>query len=108
MQKSVISTKLTWIIGCLVTVAAGTSPVSAKIKCNGPYQVVKGAGEISTPYCEDSHLASIAREYGMRVSAQSVRQNPGTKDEVCRLVGHDPRTSHTCAGTSSDYSNGRR
>ncbi|MGI9384651.1 MAG: hypothetical protein ACR2PO_15980 [Methyloligellaceae bacterium] len=68
------------------------------LKCKGPYQQIRGHGEIATPYCEDNYLAQIAREYGMRVSNRAVRENPNLKTEVCILVGHDIRVSHICIG----------
>ena len=74
----------------------------SKLKCSGPYQVIKGQGKIATPYCEDTYLAAIARSYGMNVSGRAVRQNPHKKQEACRLVGHDIRVSGICAGYSGN------
>lgn len=68
------------------------------LKCKGPYQQIRGHGEIATPYCEDNYLAEVAREYGMRVSNRAVRENPNLKTEVCILVGHDIRVSQICIG----------
>jgi len=88
----------------------GVLPVpaaKAAIRCNGPYQIVKGHGEISTPYCGDGYLAKVAREYGSRVSAKVIRQNPSKKQEVCRLVGFDPRVSTICA-PFNDHDSGHR
>lgn len=73
------------------------APVGAAIRCVGPYQVVQGR-EIATPYCQDAYLARIAREYGMRVSADAVRHSPSVKSEVCRVVGRDNRAQTACAG----------
>lgn len=80
-----------------VTVFAPTG-AEAKIRCNGAYQVIKGSGEIATPYCGDNYLAKVARQFGMRVSAKAIRNNPSKKEEVCRLVGHDIRVQDVCAG----------
>ena len=68
----------------------------ARIKCNGAYQIVRGHGEIATPYCEDRYLARVARSYGVRVSASAIRRSVSRKQEVCRHVGHDHRISHIC------------
>ncbi len=81
---------------------AGTSilmpvPAEAKIRCKGPYQIIKGVGHLSTPYCEDNYLAAVAAKYGSRVSAKSIRNNPNKKQEVCQLVGHDTRVSSICS-----------
>ncbi len=71
------------------------SSASAKITCNGEYQVVGGT-EIATPYCSDNHLAKVARKYGSRVTGRQVRNNPITKDRVCGFVGADPSVSGIC------------
>lgn len=69
----------------------------AAIKCKGRYQIVRGQ-ELSTPYCNDNYLAAVAREYGSRYSAATVRNNPNVKREVCRFVGHDVRVRDLCIG----------
>lgn len=79
-----------------------TAGSAAAIECRGPYQVVQG-NLLSTPYCEDGYLAKIAREYGTRVSAREIRNNPNRKQDVCRFMGHDNRVSHIC----QQYRNGR-
>ena len=84
-----------------------TAYAGSKLRCSGPYQVIKGQGKIATPYCEDGYLAKVARGYGMNVSARSIRQNPHKKDDACRLVGHDNRVSDICSG-HRDESDGRR
>jgi hypothetical protein len=71
------------------------SHAAAAIECRGEFQVVQGQ-ELSTPYCQDNYLARIARSYGSRVSAREIRNNPNTKAEVCRFMGHDSRVSHIC------------
>lgn len=91
----------------LVAIAGVSTPAAAKIKCIGPFQVVRGVGEIATPYCEDNYLAKVARDYGVRVSASAIRNSPGKKDEVCRLVGHDHRVRNSCSGSRpEDHGNG--
>lgn len=80
------------------------SPAQARIICNESYQVV-GGREIATPYCADNYLAQVARSYGVRVSDSAVRNNPGRKGEICRMIGHDIRVQDACAG---DSSRGRR
>jgi len=78
-------------------VLAGAQPVSAKILCRGAFQIV-GGQPIATPYCEDSNVAEVAREYGIHVSAREVRSNPGTKARICRFIGQDNRVRSACAG----------
>ena len=86
----------------------GPAGAASKIKCNGPWQVVKGVGEIATPYCGDGYLARVARGYGVKVSANTIRWNPERKSEVCRLIGHDNRVSDICAGLTDEDYHGRR
>ena len=71
-------------------------PAAAAIHCTPDgYQIVQGQ-PLSTPYCQDALLATVARQYGMKASAGSIRQNPNYKREVCRLVGQDIRVQSTC------------
>jgi hypothetical protein len=80
---------------CFVGVAAAATPASA-IECEGNYQIQRNGTRIATPYCQDSYLAIVARQYGMQISAQRIRQNPSEKDRACRLVGNDNRVRGTC------------
>lgn len=83
------------LIGCAALIAP--LPAEAKIRCKGQYQVIKGVEHLSTPYCEDNYLATVAAQYGSRVSAKAIRNNPHRKQEVCQLVGHDNRVSSICS-----------
>lgn len=85
-------------------VAVVTSPANARIVCKGDYQVVSG-NLISTPYCADNYVASVARQYGMRVSDVEIRNNPNKKREVCRFIGHDIRVAEHC---NNEVPRGRR
>jgi hypothetical protein len=71
------------------------------IKCDGRFQIVQGQ-PVSTPYCEDNYLAYVARTSGIRVSGAAIRQNPRLKDEVCHVVGSDPRVADICIGHVPD------
>lgn len=82
----------------LAAVLVAAPLVEAKIKCDGPNQVIKGHGLIGTPYCEDGYLATVAREYGMRLSADEIRNSPSAKGEACRLIGNDIRVRDICSG----------
>lgn len=85
------------IIAIGMIVAAGfPQSAEARIKCRNGNQLVAG-NWISTPFCEDQRVAEVAAEYGMKVSAHSVRNNPSVKEEVCRLIGHDIRVNMACA-----------
>ena len=80
---------------CFLGVAAAAGPASA-IECEGNFQIQKNGNRIATPYCQDGYLAIVARQYGMRVSAQAIRYNPSEKERVCRFIGEDNRVRDTC------------
>lgn len=81
---------------CFLGLAAAAGPASA-IGCDGNFQVQRDGNRIATPYCQDGHLAIVAREYGMRVSGEDIRSNYGDKERACRLVGDDNRVKDTCS-----------
>ncbi len=83
------------VVLALGALSASAGSASAKIVCDGPFQIVAGS-PVATPYCSDRHLASVARKYGDRVSGRQVRNNPITKDRVCGFVGADPSVSGIC------------
>ncbi|MGH1350601.1 MAG: hypothetical protein ACRBBN_07320 [Methyloligellaceae bacterium] len=85
----------------------GLSTGAQAIECNGSFQVLKNGHEISTPYCQDNNLAYVAQEYGLRVSARTIRYNPNKKRDVCRVVGHDNRVSTACASVLDRGGRGR-
>lgn len=78
-------------------IGAATSPaVLAKIKCQGPDQIIPGRGLLSTPYCQDSYLAEVARDYGVKIRAEVIRENPNEKEQLCRFIGYDIRVKSIC------------
>jgi hypothetical protein len=83
----------------------GISPAAA-INCNKGYQRVQG-NEIATPYCQDNYLAEVARSFGVRASAESIRNNPSVKRDVCRLVGRDIRVQQACSDSGITGRGGR-
>ncbi len=82
------------VLLALVSAVLATT-AEAKPKCHEGFQDIRGR-QISTPYCEDQYLAEVAREYGSRVSAETIRNNPNAKRDVCRLIGRDIRINQTC------------
>ena len=74
---------------------AGTAGAVA-IECDENFQIVHGQ-PISTPYCRDGYLATVARELGFRTSAAEMRNNPKRKEEICRFIGSDIRVQVACA-----------
>ena len=90
MRKTILAA------ACFVGVAAAAGPASA-IECEGNFQVQKDGNRISTPYCQDGYLAIVAREYGVKVNAHTIRYNPSEKERLCRFIGDDNRVRDTCA-----------
>jgi hypothetical protein len=80
---------------CFLGIAAAAGPASA-IECEGNFQVQKNGNRIATPYCQDGYLAIVAREYGFRVSADTIRHNVSEKQSLCRVIGEDNRVRDTC------------
>lgn len=72
-----------------------TQTAQAAIVCRDGFQN-SGGNWISTPYCNDAHLAQIARNLGVKVSDAELRANPAKKDEVCRLIGNVGPGSEYC------------
>jgi hypothetical protein len=67
----------------------------ARVKCREGFQIVNGR-EIATPYCTDAYIAQLAREYGLKASAERVRNSPSFRDELCRWIGSDVRIREDC------------
>lgn len=79
----------------IVAAVGTTSPLDARIVCKNGVQHSSGQW-IVTPYCQDALLGKVARQFGMRVSDQALRNNPNHKRHVCRLVGQDIRVREIC------------
>lgn len=78
------------------------SPVDAKVVCRDGFQQGQGGNWISTPYCNDEHLADIGRRHGMKVSGAQLRSDWGRKEDVCRLVGAMPTARDYCPEQSPE------
>ena len=85
--------KLCLLSGSLIFLAAANANA---IQCREDYQIVQG-NPISTPYCRDGYLATVARQYGFHASAEAIRNNPSRKEEICRYIGNDIRVQTACA-----------
>lgn len=83
-----------------LTLIVATQSAEARIKCVDGNQIVNGS-PIATPYCQDELVARVAREYGVKVSASSLRNNPNLKRDVCRHVGRDNRIYIACIDANS-------
>ncbi|WP_072393876.1 hypothetical protein [Hyphomicrobium sp. CS1GBMeth3] len=83
-----------------LVLAAASHPADARIKCVNGNQIVNGS-PIATPYCQDELVATVAREYGVKVSASAIRNNPNLKRNVCQHVGRDNRIYIACIDANS-------
>ena len=82
-------------VALALSCAFATTSAEARIVCKNGVQ--KSSGQwIVTPYCQDALLGKVARQYGVRVSDRTLRNNPNQKRHVCRLVGQDIRVQDTC------------
>ncbi len=75
-------------------------PAEARIKCVNGNQIVNGV-PLATPYCQDELVAKVARERGVKVSANEIRNNPNLKRNVCQHVGRDNRIYMACIDANS-------
>jgi hypothetical protein len=82
---------------CFLGLTVATAGSASAIECDGNFQVQRDGNLIATPFCQDGYLAIVAREYGMKVSARSIRSDYGEKQRACRLVGDDNRVRDTCS-----------
>lgn len=80
------------------------SAAEARISCSGDYQIVNGSA-VATPFCEDHHLAQVARQHGAQASAATIRRSLDAKQSACDVTSGDIRTSETCdsAGDGFDH-----
>jgi hypothetical protein len=90
MRKSIAGSA-----ACLMALALLGADAEARIICKGEYQVVNGE-EISTPYCNDNYLAAVARERGMKVTDEAVRNDPSVKERICLWIGRSQRVREFC------------
>lgn len=79
-------------MGALMTLP---TVASAKIRCDGPYQVTS-SGSVATPFCEADNLARVANSRGIEVSAAAIRANYSVLKRTCMALHGDSRVSGTC------------
>lgn len=87
--------RLTLTLAALAVLAPG-APAWARIVCKDGFQATRDGGWISTPYCNDEHLAEIGRAHGMKVTGAQVRADFSRRSELCRLVGSSPSARDYC------------
>ena len=73
MHRQILSGTATLAVAALLALSLA-SPAAARIECRGNFQMSK-YGLIATPYCEEEHIARVARSYGAKVTGAEVRNN---------------------------------
>ena len=81
---------------CAFVLLAPLGSAQARIECDGNFQVGRGGQTFASPYCQEQNLARVAQTYGIRTSAQAIRESDSVKGQVCRTIGHDMRVRDTC------------
>jgi hypothetical protein len=93
--------------GVALALGVGLSATPAPaITCDKGFQTVQG-NQIATPYCQDEYLAVVARQFGVKASADRIRNDPSYKREVCRIAGRDIRVQSSCPDQNSPGRGGR-
>jgi len=90
-----LSSALLIVITCGLLTLATLTPATAKIRCQGIFQVTPN-GNIASPYCADGEIARVARSYGEKVTDAQVRNDPLTKVRLCQRFGGDNRLKGAC------------
>jgi hypothetical protein len=94
--ETMIMKKILIQASCFAALATAYAMPASAIECQGSFQVQRDGSTIATPYCQDSNLARVANEKGVRVSAAEIRENPNLKAQVCVAAGEDNRVRETC------------
>jgi hypothetical protein len=81
---------------CALVFSALIVPPAYAIECSGDFQVQKNGNLIVTPYCQDDHLATVSREYGIATSADRIRSSLTEKKSVCQFLQFDNRVRDAC------------
>ena len=89
------------IVGAALCAFSLTSAASARIACQGNFQVTS-QGLIATPYCEEEEIARVARSYGSDVTSAEIHNNALKKVYVCQIYGYDTRLKGSCGGYSPE------
>jgi hypothetical protein len=88
---------------CLALIAMSSSSEAGRgPRCDGDFQFVRG-GWAATPYCRADQIARVAREMGVRTSAEALLAHPADAEEVCRIVGADYRVHPACEELYSTF-----
>ena len=89
------------IVCAIVSIGFGFLPlntVQAAIRCVDGYQIIKGQGQIGTPYCGDKWLSKISG-----VSFAKLRNDPTERRRVCQMFSGDVKVRSICGIDASPY-----
>jgi hypothetical protein len=81
---------------CSFALAALVVAPAHAIECDGNFQVQANGNHIATPYCQDNHLAQVAREYNITTHADRIRSSLTEKNSVCGVLRFDIRVQSSC------------
>jgi hypothetical protein len=79
----------------VVALTLATQSAEARPRCDGDFQFVRGSW-VSSPYCRAEQIASVAREMGIRASAETLLEHPARAEELCRILTADIRVHPAC------------
>jgi hypothetical protein len=79
----------------VVALTLATQSAQARPHCDGDFQFVRGSW-VSSPYCRAEQIASVAREMGIRASAETLLEHPARAEELCRILRADIRVQPAC------------
>jgi hypothetical protein len=98
-MRNLETTMLRLATACAVAACIGlcASPAEARRapRCDGNFQYVQG-GWTSTPYCRADQIARVARESGIRTTAEALLAHPANAEELCRFLDSDFRVHPAC------------
>ena len=92
MHRRFWSGTATLVVAAVFAVSLA-APASARIQCQGNFQVTK-YGLLATPYCQELEIARVARSYGANVtdaeSANPLTTARGRGDRTLRALAVFP------------------
>ncbi|MEM7620645.1 MAG: hypothetical protein AAF228_09310 [Pseudomonadota bacterium] len=100
-MKKALFLNTIFVMTFIITQAYLDSPAHA-IECNDQFQIIKGHGELSTPYCQISYLTEVSHEFGYKHSFHEIRKSFFLKQKICDHIGDDIRISSICHSFKSD------
>ncbi len=82
-------------VAFVVALTLVAQSAEARPRCDGDFQLIRGSW-VSSPYCRADQIASVAREMGIRASAETLLEHPARAEELCRFLKSDIRVHPAC------------